>query len=210
MGTLKNSSIKRDVQAISVSLWNELQDMDEQYAKSYLTWCLEKLKMNKQCFEENAIKKDLKNINLTREEQLNLNLKLKTVKYKNHPLNISKGDIVHVRFGVNIGDEFSDLDANLGLFDGHYGIVVAQKGFMFLILPLSSHKQRLGNSKLEYCYENLGLPGNCTKSYPAFAKMQFIHLRRIKRIHNIPDGKKQLSPAQILELDEKLKNLLNL
>ena len=175
MGILKDSTKKKEIQSLSVALWNELQNVDEEYAKSYLAWCIEKLKTN-----------------------------------KNHPLNISKGDIVHVRFGINIGDELSDLDTKLTLFDGHYGIVLAQKGFMFLILPLTSHPQRLGDSSLEFYYENLELPGGCNKSYPAFAKMQFVHLRRIKRIHGIPDGKKQLSPEQISELDTKIKKLLNI
>lgn len=210
MGILKDSTKKKEIQSLSVALWNELQNVDEEYAKSYLAWCIEKLKTNKNHFEESIIKSKLKKLPLNSEEQTSLKVQLKKVKHKNHPLNISKGDIVHVRFGINIGDELSDLDTKLTLFDGHYGIVLAQKGFMFLILPLTSHPQRLGDSSLEFYYENLELPGGCNKSYPAFAKMQFVHLRRIKRIHGIPDGKKQLSPEQISELDTKIKKLLNI
>jgi hypothetical protein len=137
-----------------------------------------------------------------------LQILLKNVKHKNHPLNISKGDIVHVRFGVNLGDELSDLDPSLKDLDGHYGIVVAQKGFMFLILPLTSSPLKLNDPDLDFYFEGLALPGGYDKSYLAFAKMRFIHFRRIKRIHGIPDGKKTLLPDQVKKMNAALKKLM--
>lgn len=205
---LKDSTKKSQIQALSVNLWNELQEIDENYAESYLKWCIEKIKTNKSHQKEKDLKRQLRNKNLNSRIEIDLKNKLNKVKHKNHPRNISKGDIVHIRFGVNLGDELSDLDSSLKILDGHYGVVIAQKGFMFLVIPLTSSPQRLNDSYLDFYFENLDLPGGHNKSYLAFAKMQFVHLRRIKRIHGIPEGKKNLSPDQILELDKRLKKLI--
>ena len=34
MGILKDSTKKKEIQSLSVALWNELQNVDEEYAKS--------------------------------------------------------------------------------------------------------------------------------------------------------------------------------
>ncbi|MEG0729626.1 MAG: hypothetical protein RR420_08390 [Anaerovoracaceae bacterium] len=210
MTLLKDSSRNSAIRTLSVSLWNELQDIDENYAESYLNWCIEKAKTNKLHQQEQNLKKQLKNQSLTEEEKNNLQNLLRNVKHKNHPLNISKGDVVHVRFGINLGDELSDLDSSLKTLDGHYGIVVAQKGFMFLILPLTSHPSRMNDSDLDFYFEGLDLPGGYEKSYLAFAKMKFIHFRRIKRIHGIPNGKKNLLPEQVVKMNKALDKLMAL
>lgn len=208
MALLKDSSRNLVIRTLSVNLWNELQDVDENYAESYLSWCIEKARANKLHQQEQYLKKQLKNLTLTEENKNQLQVSLKNVKHKNHPLGISKGDIVHVRFGVNLGDELSDLDPSLKTLDGHYGIVVVQKGFMFLVLPLTSHPSRMNDPDLDFYFEGLGLPGGYEKSYLAFAKMKFIHFRRIKRIHGIPDGKRCLLPEQILKMNKALKKLM--
>lgn len=210
MALLKDSTRNSSIRALSVSLWNELLDVDENYAEAFLEWCIEKTKANKLHQQEQNLKARLKNKTLTEEDKSLLLNKLKTVKHKNHPLGITKGDIVHVRFGVNLGDEFSDLDTNLKALPGHYGIVIAQKGFMFLILPLTSHPQRMNDPDLDLYFEGLDLPGTYKKSYPAFAKMKFVDFRRIIRIHGIPDGKKSLNPTQLKTLESKLNILLQL
>lgn len=210
MALLKDSTRNFEIRALSVNLWNELQDVDENYAESYLKWCIEKIRANKLHKEELDLKKQLKNRTLTNEAKNDLQNKLRRVKHKNHPHNISKGDIVHVRFGVNLGDELSDLDSALKTLDGHYAVVIAQKGFMFLIIPLTSSPQRLNDPYLDFYFEGLELPGGQDKSYLAFAKMQFVHFRRIKRIHGIPEGKKSLSPEQVKELNERLVYLMAL
>lgn len=210
MGLLKSSNKKGKIQSLSVNLWNELQDMDENYAESYLNWCIEKVKVNKLHQQEQLCKKKLKISTLKEKDKVELQRILNTVKYKNHPKNISKGDIIHVRFGVNLGDELSDLDSTFKKIDGHYGIVISQKGFMFLVIPLTSHPQRSGDADLDFCLENLQLPGGHNKSYLAFAKMKFIHIRRIKRIHGIHDGKKILTPEQLEKVDKGLKKLIHL
>ena len=60
MGLLKSSNKKGKIQSLSVNLWNELQDMDENYAESYLNWCIEKVKVNKLHQQEQLCKKKLK------------------------------------------------------------------------------------------------------------------------------------------------------
>ncbi|MGG2480886.1 hypothetical protein [Brevibacillus borstelensis] len=207
---LKDSPNKKDIQALSVQLWNELQETDENYAESYLTWCIEKLRTNKAHQKEQTIRRNLNRKNLTQQDRDQLTRELQKVKHKDHPKNITKGDIVHVKFGVNLGDELSDLDGNYKIIDGHYAIVLGQKGFMFHILPLTSQPQRLNDPDLEIFFEGLALPGGYDKSHLAFAKMQFIHIRRIKRIHGIPEGKKRLTDEQLKILDEKLSKLMAL
>ena len=208
MALLKDSSRNSSIRTLSVNLWSELQDMDENYAEAYLNWCVEKLRINKLHQQEQNLRRQIKNKTLTQDQKKNLIDLLKNKKHKNHPLDIKKGDIVHVRFGVNLGDELSDLDKDLKTLDGHYGIVVAQKGFMFLILPLTSHKSRFNDPDLDFYFEGLNLPGGYQKSYLAFSKMQFIHFRRIKRIHGIKEGKETLTEEQILKLNTALKKLM--
>lgn len=207
---LKDSANKKDIQSLSVSLWNELQDLDENYAKSFLEWCIQKSKLNKFHQKEQEIRRNLRKSGIKPEEEAKLRDELNNVKHRNHPTNIKRGDIVHVKFGVNLGDELSDLDANYASLDGHYGIVINQRGFMFLILPLTSQPQRIDDPELSVCFENLGLPGGYTKSYLAFAKMKYIHFRRISRIHGVKDGKMTLTAPQIQTLDQKLKKLIEI
>jgi hypothetical protein len=210
MTLLKDSHRKKQVQALSVTLWTELQDVDENYAESFLDWCITKLRVNKHHQEEQKIKAALRRPELSDEERIELSNRLSKLRHKNHPRNITKGDIVHVRFGVNLGDELSDLDRNFKPLPGHYGIVIAQRGFMFLVLPLTSQPQRLNDPELEFYFENLGLPGGHTKSYPAFAKMQFVHIRRITRINGVDGGKKSLTQPQIELLNSKFEKLMQL
>lgn len=210
MALLKDSARNSSIRALSVNLWNELLDVDENYAEAFLNWCIEKTRANKLHQQEQSLKAQLKSRSLTEGDKNVLQGKLKAIKHKNHPLGITKGDIVHVRFGVNLGDEFSDLDTNLKALPGHYGIVIAQKGFMFLVLPLTSHPQRLNDPNLDFYFEGLNLPGAYDKSYLAFAKMKFVHFRRIIRIQGIQDGEKSLTPEQIKILDSKLDILLQL
>ena len=62
-------------------------------------------------------KKELKSLSLPEEEKSKLQDILVRVKYRNHPENISKGDIFQVRFRINVGDELSYLDSNLNKID---------------------------------------------------------------------------------------------
>jgi hypothetical protein len=200
LGKLRDSSNKSVSRGILNALWSELLDVDENYAETYLRWCLNKLKINKQHQEELRLKRERNNAT-TEDKKKELTLKIKAISHKNLPKNISKGDIVHVNFGINLGDELSDIDYNNKPLTGHYGIVLGQKGFMFLIVPITSQAQRV---EPKMTLKDLGLPGTTTESHVAFAKMRCVHIRRIQRIHSLPEGKKTLSPELLKELEEKV------
>ncbi len=69
MAILKDSSRNKQLRTLSVDLWNELQDMDENYAEAYLNWCIEKAKVNKLHQQEQGLRKQLKNQSLTEDEK---------------------------------------------------------------------------------------------------------------------------------------------
>ncbi|MGZ4032919.1 MAG: hypothetical protein ACXVP2_12245 [Tumebacillaceae bacterium] len=179
------------------SIWSEIQDVNSSYARSYLIWCLRKLQINKAHQKESGIRREIKNERSIARREI-LTVELNQVKHKNHPRNICKGDIVHVKFGVNVGNEMSDLDANSELKQGHYAVVLGQKGFMFLIAPLTSHEQP--EPTLQFA--NLHLPGETTISYLSLGKIKSVHIRRIERILGIPEGKRRLDPDDMVKLDE--------
>ncbi|MFJ8357023.1 hypothetical protein [Bacillus paramycoides] len=200
MGILRDSSNISKSRGTLNALWSELLDIDENYAESYLQWSLSKLKTNIKHQKETDLKKE-RNKCATEKEKQDVTKKIRTVAHKDIPRNISKGDIVHVTFGLNIGDELSDIKSDNTLLAGHYGIVLGQKGFMFLIIPITSQYQRI---EPKMTLDTSDLPGTYTTSHVAFAKMKSVHIRRINRIHSIPDGKKTLDPVLLKELEDKV------
>lgn len=56
---------------------------------------------------------------------------------------------------------------------------------------------------------DLGLPG-ANVSYLSFGKIKSVHIRRINRIHNIPEGKISLPPEKIKEFESKMAKFLAL
>lgn len=199
---------KNEIKGNLDTLWSELHDVGENYAETYLKWCVQKLLLNKNHREEIEIKKSIRSAS-TEEEKAGLQKALRKVSHRNIPRNISRLDIVHIKFGVNVGDELSDLDLDDKEITGHYGIVVKQLGFLFLVIPLTSQKQR-GQSH-ELILENLGLPGTTTKSHVAFNKIRTVHIRRIQRIHSLPDGKLTITdPNAIKIINEALAEMCGL
>lgn len=210
MTILKDSKQERkdEIKGNLDTLWSELHDVDDNYAETYLKWCVQKLLLNKNHREEIEIRKSIKSA-ATDAEKAGLQKALKKVAHKNLPKNISRLDIVHIKFGVNAGDELSDVDLDDKEIPGHYGIVVKQLGFLFLVIPLTSQRQR-GQSH-ELILENLGLPGTTTKSHVAFNKIRTVHIRRIQRIHGIPEGKLTVTdPEAIKIINEALAEMCGL
>lgn len=208
MGNLRDSEKeKRDlIKGKLDAIWGELQDVSENYAQSYIEWCLRKLLNNKKHISEMKYKKEKRKTSdhaLQEEYQKEIN----KVKHKNIPKNISPGDVVHVTFGVNIADELSDIDKHDNIIEGHYAVVLEQKGFMFLVIPLTSQNQRVEPNMI---IKDFGLPGTTTESHVAFAKMKTVHIRRINRVHGIPEGKKTLDPDVFIELKNKLREFWGL
>lgn len=183
MVNLRDSSNKDGVKGLLDTLWSDLLDVEESYAKSYLKWCTDKLKINKSHRRELELRGKSRRTELSVEEKKELS----GVAHKNLPRGIAPWDIVHINFGLNVGDELSDIDKNDDSIAGHYGIIVKQLGFLFLVIPLTSQKPR-GQSH-EIILKDLGLPGTPTDSHVAFNKIRTVHIRRIQRIHSIKNGK---------------------
>ena len=212
MTNLRDSANQGNVKALQANLWGELLDADEKFAESYLTWCIKQVKENK---------KNQKLIELNREkfkakkdnEKEEIQKQIRSVQPKGHPYQITKGDVVLVQFGINVGDEISDLqkDQTMKRDHGHYAVVLAQKGFMFLVVPLSSQPQsNRKNPDMEMCIEDLGI-GNSDKSYVMFSQVNSIHIRRIKKIQSLlPTGKTSLNSEVLGQLEEKIVDFLGI
>lgn len=203
MADLRSSTKNTSVKALHSTFWGELLDVDENYAESYLNWCLKQLKENKNNMKHVNLKKQLSKA--TVEEEGKIKKQIRSVSPKGHPRKIEQGDIVLVQFGINLGDEISDLQKDQSMKEehGHYSVVLAQKGFMFLVVPLSSQKQSSKDS-VEMCIKDLGI-GDSNNSYVMFNHIQSVHIRRIKNIQSLlPSGKINLEPTILKELTDKI------
>jgi mRNA-degrading endonuclease toxin of MazEF toxin-antitoxin module len=114
----------------------------------------------------------------------------KSIYYRQHynkerfspvPPNMVRGNIVWVDFGINIGDEFSDDGTN-----GHFAMIWAQQGFMFIVIPLSK-QPRNDNYTIDLGIIS-GLPYN-SNSFAKLDNIKSIHIRRIRKINGQETGK---------------------
>ena len=139
------------------------------------------------------IKKTLVNIEPNLALQYLTWLDKKTVYFKDsvlkngygvQPDNLKRGDIVWVEFGINIGNELSDLFTK-----GHYALVWQVDLGNVVVIPLTSRNSF--NSPL--CL-NLGIikglnDNASTNSYLKLDAIRSISKRRIARIPNAENGK---------------------
>lgn len=108
------------------------------------------------------------------------------------PKGIKQGDIVWVEFGINIGDEFSDQFKN-----GHYAMVWTQQGFIFTVIPLTSD----GKKSINDCAINIGTINGLPLTGDTYLKLDMIrsiHIRRIRKLNNIPEGKISITDTNII------------
>ena len=114
------------------------------------------------------------------------------------PINMKRGDIVWVRFGINVGDEFGDDGTK-----GHYALVWARQGFMFVVIPLSSQPR-----KDDFTVE-LGkideLPDNV--SFAKLDNIKSISIRRIGWINGLKDGKITINDPLINKIKVAIKKV---
>lgn len=144
------------------------------------------------------IKKNLSLIDSNLAMQYLLWLDKKTIYFKDsvlrngygpQPDNLKRGDIVWVEFGVNIGNELSDIFTK-----GHYALVWQIDLGNAIVIPLTSSNSY--NSPL--CL-NLGIIkefGNNTISYLKLDAIRSVSKRRINRIPGLKQGK--------IELDKRI------
>lgn len=187
------------------AILSDLLDMDANYAESFIKWMHNLLLQNKRHFMESSLRKQLKLLKNTDSDYKNIRQKIKNVSHKSHPLSMSKGDIVHVKFGVNLGDELSDLDKDRKSLPGHYGLILAQKGFAFIIIPLTSVPQPFPGAT----FELNNIPGLPKKSFLLFNQIRAVNIRRLERIHGIPSGKIVLDKKVLMPgIERKLREFL--
>lgn len=122
------------------------------------------------------------------------------VSYSSQPDDIKRGDIVWVEFGVNVGNELSDIFTK-----GHYALVWAVDLGNVVVIPLTSRNSY--NSML--CLDLgmiKGLNDEMTNSYLKLDAIRSISKRRIGRMPNKPRGKLTLTEEQIDMVKKHINN----
>lgn len=117
--------------------------------------------------------------------------------FQKYPVNMKRGDIVLVQLGMNIFPELSD--ENTGK---HFGMIWAQQGQNFIIIPLTKHPQTTNRLSVE-----LGIIPNMPNSVMTYAKIDAIRsvsIRRLYKIQGMPDGKIETC----VELQNKISNII--
>ena len=123
------------------------------------------------------------------------------VSYSSQPDDIKRGDIVWVEFGVNVGNELSDIFTK-----GHYALVWAVDLGNVVVIPLTSRNSY--NSML--CLD-LGIieglnDDSLTKSYLKLDAIRSVSKRRIARMPNKTKGKIILSKDKVEKVKDHIFN----
>lgn len=121
--------------------------------------------------------------------------------YGSQPDDIKRGDIVWVEFGINVGNELSDIFTK-----GHYALVWAIDLGNVVVIPLTSRNSY--NSML--CLD-LGIIPQLnddllTHSYLKLDAIRSVSKRRVGRMPNKPHGKITLTDDQIELVKEHIYN----
>lgn len=134
------------------------------------------------------------------------------LKYHRLPNDMKRGDIVLVKLGVNIGAELSDTNENS---EGHFGLIWAQQGQQFTIIPLTKKIQPKDNIFGVNLGVIKGLPKKTNsdgteveiETYAKIDGIRSVHLRRLHRINGVVDGKVQITDPSILKkISDVFKN----
>ncbi len=151
----------------------DLYNIDSEVAMEYLSWLERKTTLFRQSVDKSG--------------------------YGKQPDDLSRGDIVWVEFGINVGAELSDYATK-----GHYAIVWAVDLGNVIVIPLTS-KPSVGSS---LTYELGIIPGlingyDANISYVKLDAIRSISKRRIGRMATKDGGKVKLS-------DDIIANIANL
>jgi len=147
-----------------------LLDINTKQSLFTVNWFHDKILMNKHHEIEPILKKNIKIESDSNKRKL-ISEQLTQISQKNCPFKVLTGDVFHIKFGVGVGHE---------LKEHHYGIVLARKGLMFLIAPLTSSPQDYG--QYNYSIKGLNLSQKTDTSYVSFCHIRYIHKRRIENI----------------------------
>ena len=123
------------------------------------------------------------------------------VSYMSQPDDIKRGDIVWVEFGVNVGNELSDVFTK-----GHYALVWAVDLGNVVVIPLTSRNSYNSMLCLDLGIINGLNDDGLTKSYLKLDAIRSVSKRRIARMPNKPHGKLTLSSNQLDKVKEHIFN----
>ena len=130
----------------------------------------------------------------------------KRERFQRLPDKMERGDIIWVNFGINVGDEFSDIGT-----DGHFAIYWSQNGLQIIVIPISAEeRQPEQNTYIVNLGKISGLPLD-KDSYAKIDMIRAISIRRIRRIRNQESGKislKSINPDLIQDISDKIKEKL--
>lgn len=189
----KNREARKHLDGKINTIKGLLLDLETNQSLFTVDWFYDKLIMNKNHEEEARIRRQIKSVS---DETLKDKLKkdINKVSQKNVPKPIQVGDVVHIKFGVGVGHE---------LKEHHFGIVLARKGLMFLIAPLTSKEQDYGS--LNYSFDNLNLSKSTKISHVSFCHIRYIHQRRIENITTVNNKIRKIT-IDIKEVEKILDN----
>ena len=170
---LNNKKNRNYSKKIFKSIESKLYGIDQEIANEYLSWLDKKTYYLKKSIDKEG--------------------------YGFQPDNLSRGDIVWVEFGINVGTELSDYKTK-----GHYGVVWNVDLGNVIVIPLSSRET--SGSELTYdlgVIEGLNEKEN-TNSFLKLDAIRSVSKRRIGRMNNKENGKITLDEKRI----EIIKNAL--
>jgi uncharacterized protein YifN (PemK superfamily) len=114
-------------------------------------------------------------------------------RFQRLPDNMNKGDIVLVDYGININPEFGD---NNTIY--HFGLIWAQQGHNFIIIPLTKKEQPKSNKLGVNLGKIKGLPKN-DDTYAKIDAIKSVSIRRIKRLKEQSSGKITITDKDVLK-----------
>ena len=123
------------------------------------------------------------------------------VSYGAQPDDIKRGDIIWAEFGVNVGNELSDVFTK-----GHYALVWTVDLGNVVVIPLTSRNSYNSSLCLDLgVIEGLNDEGT-TRSYLKLDAIRSISKRRIGRMPNRLQGKLTLNEEQINKVRQHIDN----
>lgn len=156
-------------QKIYESIEKELNDIDVEVGNEYLSWLEKKTKYFNKSYNKAG--------------------------YIVQPDNLSRGDIIWVEFGINIGTELSDYQTK-----GHYALAWIIDLGNVVVIPLTSQKPT--SSELTF---DLGIIEGLDDregihSYLKLDAIRSVSKRRIRRLQGKKEGKITLPKEKIEEI----------
>ena len=156
-------------QKVYESIEKELNNIDVEIGNEYLAWLEKKTKY--------------------------FNKSLNKAGYITQPDNLSRGVIIWVEFGINIGTELSDFQTK-----GHYAVAWIIDLGNVVVIPLTSQKP--SSSEMTF---DLGIIDGLDEkeaihSYLKLDAIRSISKRRIRRLQGKKDGKITLPSSKIEEI----------